>query len=326
VGEDVLIAEDKKRREEQLGPDTATIEYRKKIMDERANAPDEQRRQMGMRLMEFGANWASTPGAPLVAGMRALKEGLPGFMEDTKANKKAMKDIDASIYALDRAARLEDEGYLDRATAKKEKARELFAKAAPAVIDASVKKETLTLQKESNADQKDYQQGVLANQAAELAQRGKQFDITSSKPTEASMKQAYIDARIKAGDTPDEAYVKAEAAGSSTKDASLGYEVALAKDRYNAAVEAASGPNTFGLSQPEKDARKAAVESAATDLTRVQNFVSHTGNYGVIAPPTSAGGPTASTAMPGLDSMFSTDRLEAERKRRIAEKNKGAQQ
>jgi hypothetical protein len=173
--------------------------------------------------------------------MRALKEGLPGFMEDTKANKKAMKDIDASIYALDRAARLEDEGYLDRATAKKEKARELFAKAAPAVIDASVKKETLTLQKESNADQKDYQQGVLANQAAELAQRGKQFDITSGKPTEAGMKEQAIQAIMKEKGVPyGTAYGQVEAFSSTIKDPTLGYEVAIAKSKYSTAARAAA--------------------------------------------------------------------------------------
>ena len=141
--EEQLMAEDKKRRDDALGADTATIEYRKKIMDERANAPDEARRQMYMRLMEFGANWACTPGAPLVAGMKAIKEGLPGVMADTKANKKAMKDIDASIYALDHADRLEKAGYLDRAAAKKEKASEHLMLAAPQLVDAAIKKETL---------------------------------------------------------------------------------------------------------------------------------------------------------------------------------------
>tara|TARA_R110000868_G_scaffold359067_1_gene620865 strand:- start:789 stop:3851 length:3063 start_codon:yes stop_codon:yes gene_type:complete len=190
--EDTLIAEDRKRREEQLGPDTATAEYRKKIMDERANAPDEARRQMGMRLMEFGANWASTPGAPLVAGMRALKEGLPGVMEDTKANKKAMKDIDASIYQLDHADRLEQMGYLDRAVAKKEKAQELFMKAAPQVIDAGVKKEQLMQQDEANKAQAAHYRATEGNQAAQLAQQASQFAVTSAQPTTASMAADYM--------------------------------------------------------------------------------------------------------------------------------------
>jgi hypothetical protein len=282
VDEDVLIAEDRKRREEQLGPDTATIEYRKKIMDERANAPDEARRQMGMRLMEFGANWASTPGAPLVAGMRALKEGLPGFMEDTKANKKAMKDIDASIYALDRAARLEDEGYLDRATAKKEKARELFAKAAPAVIDASVKKETLTLQEQSNTDQRNYQKSVVANQAAELAQRGKQFDITSGKPTEAGMKEQAIQAIMKEKGIPyGTAYGQVEALGRTTKDPALGYRVAMAK----AKLDNASDIYNAALGADAKQKAYDAYQIANKEFETLQRAFDPTGEYGTTPPP-----------------------------------------
>jgi hypothetical protein len=282
VDEDVLIAEDRKRREEQLGPDTATIEYRKKIMDERANAPDEARRQMGMRLMEFGANWASTPGAPLVAGMRALKEGLPGFMEDTKANKKAMKDIDASIYALDRAARLEDEGYLDRATAKKEKARELFAKAAPAVIDASLKKETLTLQEQSNTDQRNYQKSVVANQAAELAQRGKQFDITSGKPTEAGMKEQAIQAIMKEKGIPyGTAYGQVEALGRTTKDPALGYRVAMAK----AKLDNASDIYNAALGADAKQKAYDAYQIANKEFETLQRAFDPTGEYGTTPPP-----------------------------------------
>ena len=282
VGEDVLIAEDKKRREAQLGPDTATIEYRKKIMDERANAPDEQRRQMGMRLMEFGANWASTPGAPLVAGMRALKEGLPGFMEDTKANKKAMKDIDASIYALDRAARLEDEGYLDRATAKKEKARELFAKAAPAVIDASVKKETLTLQKQSNADQKAYQQGMIGVHEAQLKQAASQFNVTSTQPSAAKSYEAMVQAGIKSGMTELDARKAASAAErSTTKDPIVGYRIGMAKakldnagDIYNAAIGTEAKQKAY-----------AAYEIANKEFETLQRQIDPTGEYGTTPPP-----------------------------------------
>ena len=102
-------------KEKMLGKDTETAEYRKSLMEEKANSKDELRRQMGMRLMEFGANWASTPGAPLVAGMKALKESLPSVMQDTKENKKLMKDIDKSIYLLNHSERLDAEGKIDAA-------------------------------------------------------------------------------------------------------------------------------------------------------------------------------------------------------------------
>ena len=226
--EDELIAEDRKRREAQLGPDTATAEYRKSVMDERANAPDEARRQMGMRLMEFGANWASTPGAPLVAGMKALREGLPSVMEDTKANKKAMKDINASIYALDHAARLEAEGYMDRAAARKEKASELFMKAAPAVIDAGVKKQTLMIQEQEQKNTAAHYKAIEGNQAAALAQSASQFAVTSAQPTAAGMKEQAIQAIMKEKGVPyGAAYGEVEAFGSPATAAVARGEKAL---------------------------------------------------------------------------------------------------
>jgi hypothetical protein len=78
--------------------------------------------------MEFGASWASTPGAPLVAGMKALTSTLPGIMSDSKENKKMMKDLDKSEYLLNHATRLEELGQLKEATAAKDKASELFMK------------------------------------------------------------------------------------------------------------------------------------------------------------------------------------------------------
>ena len=303
--EDELIAEDRKRREAQLGPDTATIEYRKKIMDERANAPDEIRRQMGMRLMEFGANWASTPGAPLVAGMRALKEGLPAFMEDTKANKKAMKDIDASIYALDHADRLEQMGYLDRATARKEKAQELFMKAAPQVMDASVKKETLMLQKQSNADQKAYQQGSLANQASQLAQQAKQFNVTSAQPTAAGMKEQAIQAIMKEKGIPyGAAYGQVEAFGSTAKDPTLGYEVAIAKSKYSTATRAAAELSFNPDSEAYLNAQ-AAADAALEEVNALQARLRGEPTKEDLTPLPSSGPRASKTKKPDLSAMKS---------------------
>jgi hypothetical protein len=145
---DTRIQQQKDLEEKFVGKDTETAAYRKSIMDERANAPDEARRQMSMRLMEFGANWASTPGAPLVAGMKAITATLPGLMEDTKANKKMMKDLDKSEYLLNHAVRLEELGRMDKAAAYKEKASELFLKYDDKVVDAALKKQQLEQQKE----------------------------------------------------------------------------------------------------------------------------------------------------------------------------------
>lgn len=119
---DERMTEQQRLEDKYLGKDVATAEYMKSVMDEKANAPDEARRQMGMRLMEFGANWASTPGAPLVAGMRALKDTLPSVMEDTKENKKVMKEVNKTIYMLQHAERLEKAGKVEKAAEEKDKA------------------------------------------------------------------------------------------------------------------------------------------------------------------------------------------------------------
>jgi len=142
------IQQQKDLEEKFAGKDTETAAYRKSIMDERANAPDEAKRQMYMRLMEFGANWASTPGAPLVAGMKAITSTLPGVIEDTKDNKKMMKDLDKSEYLLNHATRLESLGQLKDATAAKDKANELFMKHEDALTTYGLKKQQLDQQKE----------------------------------------------------------------------------------------------------------------------------------------------------------------------------------
>lgn len=294
--ENTLIAEDRKRREEQLGPDTATIEYRKKIMDERANAPDEARRQMGMRLMEFGANWASTPGAPLVAGMRALKDGLPGVMEDTKANKKAMKEIDASIYALDHAARLEAEGYLDRAIAYKEKAQDRFMKAAPQVIDAAVKKETLSLQEQQNKITHEHYRATEANQAAALAQSAEQFKVTSAQPTAAGMKEQAIKEVMKAKDVDyGTAYGIVESFGSATKDPTLGYRVAMAKTKLDAASDVYNSSALLGPEAKQQALDK--LQAATAEFENLQRQFDPTGVYGTVPAPSV--GPRAGSGQGG---------------------------
>ena len=294
--ENTLIAEDRKRREEQLGPDTATIEYRKKIMDERANAPDEARRQMGMRLMEFGANWASTPGAPLVAGMRALKDGLPGVMEDTKANKKAMKEIDASIYALDHAARLEAEGYLDRAIAYKEKAQDRFMKAAPQVIDAAVKKETLDLQEQQNKITQQHYRAIEANQAASLAQNAEQFKVTSAQPTAAGMKEQAIKEVMKAkGVDYGTAYGIVESFGSATKDPTLGYRVAMAKTKLDAASDVYNSSALLGPEAKQQALDK--LQAATAEFENLQRQFDPTGVYGTVPAPSV--GPRAGSGQGG---------------------------
>ena len=206
-------------------------------------------------------------------------------MEDTKANKKAMKEIDASIYALDHAARLEAEGYLDRAVAYKEKAQERFIKAAPQVIDAGIKKQTLMIQEQEQQSTAEYRKSSLAQSAQQhantLKQNASQFDITSGKPTEASMKQAAIADLIRSGKSESEAYGIVEAYGKATKDPALGYRVAMAKSK----LDNASDIYNAALGADAKQKAYDAYQIANKEFETLQRAFDPTGEYGTTPPP-----------------------------------------
>lgn len=206
-----IIEEIKKREEDYAGKDTATADYREKLTQERANSKDEARRLMGMRVMEIGANWASTPGAPLVAGMKALKEGLPGIMEDTKANKKAMKDLDAAIYGLEHATRLEDLGRIKEAEAEKDKYQSIFLKHKETWIDVGMKKKQLD-QEAAIAEKKMASEEKIAN--ARIASYGGKGALTANARinTLTSLADDYIADAEKAETPEDEADYLAKAA------------------------------------------------------------------------------------------------------------------
>ena len=102
-------------------PDTARQEYRSKIMEERANARDEDSRQNWLRAAQFFASWGSLPGNTLAAGMQALKGILPDVMSDRKEQKKYMREIDKTLHTLDEASRLEQNGLWDKAAELKQK-------------------------------------------------------------------------------------------------------------------------------------------------------------------------------------------------------------
>jgi hypothetical protein len=108
-----------------VGEDTAGQEYRKKIMDERANAGDEAVRNNWLRAAQFFADWGSRPGNTLAAGMMALKNSIPDVIADQKEQKKYMREIDKTLYELSKAERAERAGDYDAEIKHKEKAAEI---------------------------------------------------------------------------------------------------------------------------------------------------------------------------------------------------------
>jgi len=268
------MAEQQRLEDKYLGKDTATADYRKSIMEEKANAPDEARRQMGLRLMEFGANWAGTPGPPLVAGMRALKDTLPGVMEDTKENKKIMKEIDKSIYMLEHATRLEEAGKLEKAAAEKEKASAKVLALAEPLVNFAMKKQELDATIE-------HQRAIERLKEQEMGQTAAYQTAMLGKPSEAGMKQTAIADLIKQGKSPSEAYGIVESYGTATKDPTLGYRVAMAKTK----LDAASDVYNSAIGEDSKQKALDKLQAATAEFENLQRQFDPTGVYGTVPAP-----------------------------------------
>ena len=132
---------EEKKRLGIISPDEMGAEQRKQIMEKRANAQDEMKRNTYLRMAEFFANWGSTPGAPLVAGLKALKETMPGYMEDTKAHHKLTMDLNKSIRDMDMAVNLEKSGQYDKASSIKESVSERLQKHGETMALMAMRKE-----------------------------------------------------------------------------------------------------------------------------------------------------------------------------------------
>ena len=120
--EDSFLADVKRGQPENV----AAAEYRKQIMEERANAKGEAERQRHMRTAEFFARWGSTPGPTLAAGLKALEKSIPDMLSDEKEQKKARRELDKVQFDIDNSIRLEERGDMKEARALKEKARDRF--------------------------------------------------------------------------------------------------------------------------------------------------------------------------------------------------------
>jgi hypothetical protein len=130
------------RKDAGLDTNEATQQYRSDLMAERANAGKEKERQSYLRAAEFFAHWGSTPGPVIAAGLTALKETMPGYLEDIKDQKKLKKELDKGIFEMNQADRLEQQGYMKEAAAIKEKASDALMKHHNLYAEAMLNKET----------------------------------------------------------------------------------------------------------------------------------------------------------------------------------------
>jgi hypothetical protein len=140
-------------------------EERANFMKERVNAEDEATRNRYLQAAKFFAQWGSTPGSTLQAGLIAVRDRIPDIIDNEKEIKKIRMDINKSIASLDDATRLEKRGEIDAASAIKEKdaakMQELYlklseyemqAKKDKAAEDKMAKQEELKAERERERD------------------------------------------------------------------------------------------------------------------------------------------------------------------------------
>jgi hypothetical protein len=102
-----------------MGPNAGAQEARAKLMAERANAVDEARRTICIRMAEFFGAWGSTPGQTIVAGLNTLKNKVPDLISDMKEETKIRRQIDKDISEIEKIERLEKSGNYDEAAKRK---------------------------------------------------------------------------------------------------------------------------------------------------------------------------------------------------------------
>jgi hypothetical protein len=143
--------EDRLKKIESMQPENAAAaEYRKRIMDERANSKEENERQRQMRLAQFFAKWGSTPGATLAAGLIALEKSLPDMISDEANFKKAKRELDKVMFDIDNATRLEKLGNIKEARSEKEKAAETAMRLNQTLAQAMSSENTARIQSDSS--------------------------------------------------------------------------------------------------------------------------------------------------------------------------------
>lgn len=234
------------RKAQGLDNDEARQKYMQDLMSQKANLADEANRTNMLRRAQFFAQWGSTPGNTLVAGMAALRDKIPEIIQDAKDQKLALQQADKAIYELGEATRLEKLGMFDEAGKEKQKAAETAALLQSHLATASASIRGHELSKEGTlgaaaisseahkfsaveaANASKYHTDVsaaaqrysanVADRAREEAAKGRLTGVQLQALTHASDNLAQLPARLERGHVGDKAY---EAAIQQEKMAQL---------------------------------------------------------------------------------------------------------
>ena len=118
----------------------AAQEYRSQLMAQKANTKDEDSRQGWLRMAEFFSHWGTTPGPPLVAGLKALQQTMPGILQDKKEREDLTRALDKSMYQLNYADHLDKKGDAHGAMAARERAADEAMKQKDLIQKAQMEK------------------------------------------------------------------------------------------------------------------------------------------------------------------------------------------
>jgi hypothetical protein len=114
-----LMDEQKQFRKDAGVKENFTDKLRKTFTDQLDNMANESKEQQKLREAQAWAIFGSTPGPLLKVGLQAMGSYISDTIEDTKQRKKAMNDLNKSIFELDHADYLESAGMAKEAMAER---------------------------------------------------------------------------------------------------------------------------------------------------------------------------------------------------------------
>ena len=174
----------------------AAEDYRAQIMAERANSADEARRERDLRMAAAFADMATRPGSTLVAMTGAIRDAIPGLIEDARAVKKANRELDKIVYELDQASRNEELGLQDKAYEQKMEALKRLDALNKAITTESGQYQRERLQQRGRFEERKLAEtGAERRHAGEMKTRQAQTEAMERSRTETAANNALIQAR-----------------------------------------------------------------------------------------------------------------------------------
>jgi soluble cytochrome b562 len=213
-----------------LASSKARQDYRQKVMEERANAKDEARRNRDLLMAQMFADMATRPGPVLVAMMGSVKDRLPDVIANEKDLKKAQREMDRVVFELDEATRLEERGLADKAYARKEDAlkrvNDLSVRYATQSVELEKSREASraagrrAFAQERGATERTQMEVAARERGTEATERARELSAATNNLNNARTNLANAQAKASTALSKNQAYVSASTIVNQFKDKS----------------------------------------------------------------------------------------------------------